>query len=107
MSYPLTPYLVDIEAVRAALGSGDEALLATIVDQDPDQLADDGGADDELPVGLALRHLILGDPPVVESAYQYGYALEHLCRHFGEALDSDGWESIRGRCWSRPGSSRC
>jgi len=102
MSYTLLPYLVDLDALRGALGSRDEALFAAIVGGDPDEFADDG-EDGELSLARALRHLIQGKPLLATAAYQYGYALEHLCRYYGEMLPSDCWESIRWQVLEQTG----
>lgn len=91
MSYTLTPYAVDLAALQQVVGSGDEALLAAVLAENADEPDDD----DELSTAQALRHLILGEPRDEAQAYQYGYALEMVCRHLGEQLPGDCWESIR------------
>lgn len=95
MSYTLTPYLVDLEALRRAVGSGDEALLAAIVAENPERLGSDEVEEEgEIPLGQALRHLVMGKLLQKEPAYQYGYALEQLCDHLGEIPACDMWEGI-------------
>jgi hypothetical protein len=97
MSYSLMPYAVDLQRLRSAVGSKDEALLAEIQEANPATFADDDPDEDEISVGGALRDLIMGHAPVVVSAHQYGYALKVLVEHLGEWLPSDMWEGITWR----------
>jgi hypothetical protein len=62
MSYSLIPYLVDLDQLRTAVGSKDEALLAAIATSNPDAFQGDED-DDEITVGQALRHLVTGEAP--------------------------------------------
>jgi hypothetical protein len=94
VSYSLVPYAVDLNQLRAALGSKDEALLTAILESDPERFEEDED-EGELSLRAALRHLVMGLNRRNDSGYQYGYALEHLCAYLGERLDSDEWESIR------------
>lgn len=100
MSYTLMPYLVDLEELRRAVGSKDEALLAVMKQSMPEVFEEeevvDHEEDEELSLGQAVRHLVMGEPPDTESAHQYGYALEQLCRHLGEEPEErDCWCDIR------------
>jgi hypothetical protein len=94
MSYTLIPYLVDLEALRRAAGSKDEALIAAAAEREPGLFEPENADEDEIPEGEALRHLVMGTPPDKRSTHQYGYALKSLCEHLGERLDADYWESI-------------
>jgi hypothetical protein len=96
MSYSLSPYQVDLDALRRAVGSRDESLLAVMVADDP-RLAEPekaGRTRREIPLGRALRHLVMGEPAVEGSAHQYGYALEALCKHLGGSLPSAEWAGV-------------
>jgi hypothetical protein len=96
VSYSLNPYLVDLDALARAVGSKDESIIAAVTARDPEAFAEDDGDDEEISLGRALRDLVMGNPPVEESAHQYGYALEQLCDHLGKRLDGeDVWEGIR------------
>lgn len=97
MSYSLMPYAINLDQLRNAVGSKDEALLAEIQEANPEAFAEDDHDEDEISVGRALRDLIMGHPPVAASAHQYGYALKVLVEHLGEWLPSDMWESITWR----------
>jgi len=97
MSYTLVPYLVDLDELRRVVGSGDAALLERARERAPDTFAEPerDEDDEEVSVGTALRHLVMGEPPQADSAHQYGYALEHLCAVLGRGLDAGWWEAIR------------
>ena len=43
------------------------------------------------PRALALRQLVMGEALDRNSAAQYGFALELLCRHLGEEILPDAW----------------
>jgi hypothetical protein len=96
LSYSLMPYYVDLQVLRAAVGGKDEALLAALAAARPELFAEEADPDeDEVALGTAVRHLVMGDPPAGGSAHQYGYALKELCEHLGEPAESDCWEAIR------------
>jgi hypothetical protein len=98
LSYTLVVYLLDLDELRRAVGSRDEALLSAVIADDPEAFEpEEPDPDDreEIPPGEALRHLVMGEKHDPGSAHQYGYALEHLCRHLGRRLEGGWWESIR------------
>lgn len=105
MSYILTPIAVDLAKVTAAIGSKDRRLLATVTNKSStdfsqiDEMDDNGDDDDEdyAPTSVedALRHLIMEEPPNPDVGYKYGYALEAICKHFGEFLPNSEWSAMR------------
>jgi hypothetical protein len=95
MSYSLIPYVVDLDQLRNAVGSKDEALISALIAGDPERFQDEDPDDEEISLGKALRQLIMGEPLDAGSAHQYGYALKELCGHLGEEVaERDLWESI-------------
>jgi hypothetical protein len=123
MGYCISPYAVDFDAVTAAVGSKDEQLLAALVEEADDELAEidelsgdfdeeeeeeeddaEGGEDagdegDPSPGPTtaedAIRHLIMGGPFDENATVKYGYAFEFVCRHFGDHLDNGMWSAMR------------
>ena len=97
MSYVLTPILVDISKLQTAIGSRDTALIDGVMAVNPEEFEDEGDEeqDDEIPLRVALRHLIMGDEVNTRCAHQYGYALEKLCDYLGEVLLPDVWGGVR------------
>lgn len=95
MSYSLSPYLIETETLRRLVGGGDEALLQSLLAESGLDEVDEESDDGEVPPGRAFRQLVMGDRLDPDSAHQYGYALEQLCRCRGERLDRGGlWEGI-------------
>lgn len=92
MSYSLVPYMVDLDKVRKAVGSGDADLVEQIRNSDPQRFGDDG---EDLSLGTALQQLVMGEPLIEEHGYQYGYALEQLVKHLGKELPLDLWCGVR------------
>jgi hypothetical protein len=97
MSYSLIPYLIHLPALKLIPGSTDDALIASVIASRPEEFEDGGEDEGEISLRAALTDLVMGKTLDPKSAHQYGYALEKLCDHIGERLDSDCWESIR---WS-------
>ena len=108
MSYHLSAVAVDLDRVRAAIGSKDEVLLAALCDENAyslqridDLLENALDADDPdyrpLTAADVLGHLVLGGPyrEGERVGFAYGYCLELLCHHFGEALNNSEWCSMR------------
>lgn len=104
MSYTLTPVAVDLDQVRAAIGSKDKALLAKLKKafasdlEQIDELLEDVLDEDDDPAAAAdtLRHLVFGEPLRDDLGFAYGYALGMLCGHFGRTLPNDEWSAMRG-----------
>jgi hypothetical protein len=97
MSYTLTPYAIDLEQLRRAIGSKDEALLAQLREEYPEDRDDEDPDEEGITRDRALSDLIMGTPRDEEAGYQYGYAMDCLCEHFGERLEAAYWESITWR----------
>lgn len=99
MSSTLTPYLVDLEELRRAVGSKDESLLSAVIQGNEEDFGREDDDEDEIPLGRALRHLVMGEPPDTGSAHQYGYALMRLCDHLGTTTSSlDLWSGVQWDC---------
>lgn len=99
MGYRTRYLATNIFAVRASIGSGDEALLAEVERKSADRLRDaDAWFEGEAPsVREALRKLIMGCPGVPEaSAHLYWYAAELLCEHHGAHLGFADWRAVHG-----------
>lgn len=95
MSYVLTAYVVDLDALQQAIGSGDEQLVTRVIENDPDAFDNEDADDGGLSLTEALRQLILSKPQGGDDAHQYGYALQSLCRCLGEELLPDMWGGVR------------
>lgn len=100
MGYYVYPFVVDVEAVRAAIGSGDEKLVAAIVKKEKEALADNAEwFADSIEAGaprleVALAEIVAGKNPKTRHGFQYGYALRLLCRHLGKGLGAPDYAGI-------------
>ncbi|MGN6627423.1 MAG: DUF7691 family protein [Tepidisphaeraceae bacterium] len=94
MSYSLVPYLVDLPAVIAAVGSNDSALINAIERSNSRRFNADE-FDDGMTIGDAVRQLVNATPRRDVSGHLYGYAFETLCNQLGKALPSDLWCGVR------------
>jgi hypothetical protein len=95
MSYVLTAYLVDIPQLKSLIGSKDESIVDTIVENNPEIFEDEDEFDDEVVLSEALRQLIMGEAMDEEEAHQYGYALRELCDHSGKLQKCEHWNGVR------------
>lgn len=101
ISYALTPYLIDLEELRRAVGSRSQALIAEALGGDPNEFKDPWEADEDgeveglVTVDQALRHLVMAEPLNRDCGSEYGYALERLCHHLGEVTVPDVWGAVR------------
>lgn len=86
-------YGVDLERLRAAVGSGDRALLGRIRRAEKDEFLDDDAFIEkgDLSLGQALEELLDGRLSRPDCGFQYGYAVELLCRGLGTCLASLLW----------------
>lgn len=111
MGYILTPIAVEIDRVAGIVGSRDEALLgdliATFGDEfgQIDEMAVDRAEDeerDEAPtVRSSLAQMVRGEPYDEGYGFLYGYALEFVCRYFGEYLPNHQWSAMpSGSSWA-------
>ncbi|MFG2331642.1 hypothetical protein ACGFMM_18650 [Streptomyces sp. NPDC048604] len=104
MSSSLSVYLLDPEATRALVGSGDEELLKAVRGEFGAELAaDDSWFSTEIADGAptayeALRTMVHGGPypETREYAFQYGYAYKRLCAMTGLFLDNSCFSPFRG-----------
>lgn len=109
MGYTVSAYAVDLDAVRAVVGSRDgriltelTAALADDLEQIDDMLCeyaeDNEDEKDPYPPLTAadvLRHLVMGDPCRKDVGFAYGYCFAALCAHFGTELNNDQWSAMR------------
>jgi len=97
MSDTLEPYLIELDKIRAAVGTANAALVEAIVRRNPEAFEEDSG--EELSPRQALEELIAGRLTRPESAHQYGYVLKDLAGHLGEPIEPNwwcgvGWEAL-------------
>lgn len=110
MSYCVSAIAVDLDKVRAAIGSKNKKLLATLregaesgLNQIEEMIADhleededeDGNPLEPFSVEEALQHLIMGGERREEFGFVYAYCLEYLCLHYGDFLDNGHWSAMR------------
>jgi hypothetical protein len=109
MGYCVTAIAVDLDEVRAVLGSKKKALLARLrtdfagtLDQIDEMIADhvendtdeDGNPPESLTTAEVLRHLVMGEPYRDDFGFAYAYCFESLCLHYGEFLDNRHWSAM-------------
>lgn len=93
-------YAVDLDRMLSACGSDDKVLLGAILKRQADLFAYDSEQLDEevessFTLQQALTDIIAGNYRAPESRrYLYGYAIEILCRHFGEVIPVPGDEQF-------------
>lgn len=97
MAFSTVAFAVDIEVIRTVYGSNDQTLYWTIEEKFSYELQhNDLWFEEEIQRGAitlrdALVHIIEGRPQDnPATAFQYGYAVELLCKHFGHFLEGDG-----------------
>jgi hypothetical protein len=112
MGYILTATAVDLGKVAAALGSKNKRLVSTLVkkfgdefdqhDETAADFADDEDGEDALTMEDVLRQMVMGEEYNEELGFMYGYALDFICRHFGEELPNEHWSAMpSGSDWAR------
>jgi hypothetical protein len=99
MGYSANVYAVDLERLRAAVGSMNLALLQQIKRSQADEFeaSDDrfgDAAHSDLTLEQALEELIEGRVSSPACGFQYGYALELLCRGLGKHLTTVGGREL-------------
>ena len=93
-------YAVDLDRMRSACGSRDETLLSDILERQGDLFACyaeqlDGEDESGFSFRQALMDIIEGVHRAPGSRrFLYGYAIELLCRHFGEVIPVPGDEQF-------------
>ncbi len=103
MSYSTAIYAVDLQLLESSFGSKDVDMLRHIkrqyghLFQEADEWFDDKISQGVPTLEEAIAELIEGTltAPAL-AAFQHGYALEMLCRHFGARLNSDALGMIEG-----------
>jgi hypothetical protein len=97
VGYIVTPIAVDLDKVKAAIGSKDKTLLAKLKKafadelEQIDELLEDVIDEDDglLSAADVLGHLVLGGEYREDAGFAYGYCFDILCQHFGDTLDND------------------
>lgn len=111
---------MDLAQLRAVYACHDTALLTALEEENADLLSqddeenDESVLEDEVPeagwsvaigdlgqssaptLRQALGEIIEGTVPAVENGWQYWYAYQLLCGHFGTPLPNDQFDGIRG-----------
>jgi hypothetical protein len=106
MGYILTPIAVDLKQVTGVIGSKNKRLLSTLIKEfggefeQIDEMAADfvdemDEEDGATTVRDALTQMVMGQEYNEELGFVYGYALEFVCRHFGEYLPNGNWSAMR------------
>lgn len=112
MGYILTATAVDLGKVAAAVGSRNKRLVSTLIKKFGDEFdqydeaaadfADDEDGEDALTMADVLRQMVMGEEYNEELGFMYGYALDFLCRHFGEELPNEHWSAMpSGSSWAK------
>jgi hypothetical protein len=93
----------DLERLLRGEKLDKDCLTAWLLsDEEPPQKASAQAGTPCASTGEALRHLVMGEAPDRRVGFNYGYVLQSLCRHYGEALPNDRWSSLRrGSQWFR------
>jgi hypothetical protein len=111
MGYILSAIAVDLGEVSGTVASGKRQLLSALVEQFEDEfgqfdeMAADCAGDEEgggaLTMRRALAQMVMGEEYDEGPGFMYGYALEFLCRHFGETLPNGEWSAMpSGTRWA-------
>lgn len=96
VSYVLIPYLVDLREIESVIGCKDASIVDAVKTVNSEKHAAGGDEGEEhIPLSHAIRHLIMGEPLIPDSAHQYGYALQEICAYKGEVILPDYWSGVR------------
>ena len=91
-------YAVDVDRMRAVVGSKDECLLRSIAVLTDEMLDEDEAASSAYSPQDAMTDIIEGEFRAPENRRSlYGYAIEDLCQHFGQVIpipDDEGYDEI-------------
>jgi hypothetical protein len=102
MSYGITAYAVDIEKVRAQIGSGDAGLAEDYAASFPEhrqhvqEHLDELRGDSAVTLADIARQVILGEPYDERFGSAYRYFFEHLCERAGERMHNHGFTPFSG-----------
>jgi hypothetical protein len=101
VGYGAMAYTVDLDRLRAEIGSGDrdsaERYSATFTEHNQylqDMIDDTIGDEGSVTVADVARHMILGEPCDERIGFAYGYFLKHLCETHGTFEDNYGWMPV-------------
>lgn len=108
MGYVLEAIATDLTKVAAAVGSKDKKVVTAIVkifgdsfDQF-DEMADEAAEMDDLEsvtMKTALTQIVMGQPYCEGMGFMYGYAIDFICKHFGDCLPNDHWSALPNGSW--------
>jgi len=108
MGYCVTAFAVGLGKINEAIGSRNKPLLNLLIEEfeedfdQYDQMAanyvEDEDPDSALTMRGALTQMVMGDAYNERLGFMYGYALEFLCRHFGEFLPNRQWSAMPSGC---------
>src|SRR5262245_51472157 len=99
MSYTISAYVVDIDALRRVYGSQDTQLVQAIEHhfQDDIEFYNEQAADlfgeETITINRALQEIMRGGCSQ-RNVWQYRCALEFVCQYLGEALPNDQFEAL-------------
>src|SRR5436309_558567 len=99
MSSAMEVYLIPLARMRSLLGSGRRDVLAQVIEENGDFLADldqefEDQFEDEEPLTMegAVTHLLDGGPYRDGAEALYLFAFEALCAAVGETLDNGAFQ---------------
>jgi hypothetical protein len=105
MSYGIMAYAIDLDEIRAVIGSRSQQALETYeadfahdaaaIDEFLEDHAEEGEGEPLPTARDALRQLIMGEPMDERVGFAYAYCLKYLCDAHGEFLDNGAWYSVR------------
>ncbi len=101
MSYGIMAFAVDLDQIKAVIGSKDEQLLSRLqqsLSAKLFRLVAEGEEGESLTGSTVLGQLIRGEEYDRSwyYAHVYGYVLKYLCDHFGRSLPNSEWCPMRG-----------
>jgi hypothetical protein len=111
MGYILTAIAADLGKVSGAVGSRNKELFGDLLDMfgngfgQFDEMATDYADEDDgekpLTMREALTQMVMGEAYNKQFGFMYGYALEFICRYFGEFLPNGEWSAMpSGSGWA-------
>lgn len=96
MSYAIHAYAVSLGTLKKSVGSQKGRLVKKLHREFGSDFEEiDELDEDAVPVQQAISDLVMGEAQDADSGFKYGYALEFLCRRFGEWLPNRHWSAMR------------
>lgn len=96
MGYSFNVYSVELAKLKKVWGSEDETLKKALLKKQKAAIAEndenwaDEIADEEVPsLTTAIDDIFAGEAQHEDSGFQYGYALEVICKHLGKRIDEE------------------